>query len=230
MAGILDFLGLGSSPALQPVQTSAGLIAPPDPITSNDIQGGGGIGGWLTSSPPPSALTVRSPTRLGIIGATLQDAAAQLAGKPDRATNLATVQDSARRSAINDEIRKAYASGDPQQLKQAVMDAVMADPEGAGHIISAITDMQPKVVTGSANGLYFQDRFGSGLKQAVPPQAKPPQTRTVQQGTDVITQQFNPTTGAWTQIGKGPKFEPKEPKIDPSTGGAPPPYSLFGTK
>lgn len=40
--------------------------------------------------------------------------------------------------------------------------------------------------------------------------AEPPPTRQVQIGTEIVTEQFDPATGTWAEIGRGPKWSPEE--------------------
>lgn len=47
-----------------------------------------------------------------------------------------------------------------------------------------------------------------GLKSALANQKKPPEMRTVTRGNKEVQEEFNPTTGQWTPIGEGPRWNP----------------------
>lgn len=50
-------------------------------------------------------------------------------------------------------------------------------------------------------GGFVEEEVGSSQ-----PEMKPPQTRTVRDGSDEVTQDFDASTGVWHEVGRGPKF------------------------
>ncbi len=50
-------------------------------------------------------------------------------------------------------------------------------------------------------GGFVEEEVGSSQ-----PEMKPPQTRTVRDGSDEVTQEFDASTGGWREVGRGPKF------------------------
>lgn len=101
----------------------------------------GGILSWLGSSPQSlGGSSDPSMSRLGLIGSGLKDVGATFNGQP--ANNLmGSLQEfkaKAARDALNQKIKAAYASGDMNAVRQALLEAEMASPGSTKHITDAM--------------------------------------------------------------------------------------------
>lgn len=130
------------------------------------------------------------------------------------------------REMINKKIQAAYASGDMNQVRQALM---QADPQDVAHITQAMNFGQPKFQE-VGDALYQLPGLDGGApKQVVAAPLKAPQTRTIQRGLNSVEQQFNQTSGAFDDIpgAIGPKFKPDKAPAPTPTIGAQNPAAMF---
>ncbi len=102
----------------------------------------------------------------------------------------------ARNKLIEDEqSRQIIDTGqiDPELLRMRNM----TDDELQGEIISdlAIGDSLKKLVD----------------NRLIPPVVKPPETRERKVGKEIVTEQFDPATGTFTELSRAPRFQPKKP-------------------
>ena len=69
--------------------------------------------------------------------------------------------------------------------------------------------------TGKFYGINDQGQVEEISGAQMTPKAQAPTVRTMRQGSEEITQQWNPQTNTWTTIAKGPAFAPQKPEPDP---------------
>lgn len=113
-------------------------------------QGGGGLLGWLMSSPQGMGSAASSSpqfSRLGMIGAGLKDIGGTFNGQStDNLGNLYNQAQGANdRSVFNQKIRDAYATGDMNNVRSALVEYAMAGGD-ISHITGAMNYGQPKVM------------------------------------------------------------------------------------
>lgn len=178
--------GVPGTPAVTPQVTTG---APPD-------------------SPSPSLWSQYSGAqRLGLIGSALKDLGLSVQGRGMDANNIQNFTSQVGRQALHQQIRAAYASGDMNKVRGLLMGA---DPDEISHITSAAGFGAPKLQDIGGAG-YSVDPLTGVPTKVISAAAKPPQTRTYQQGGQNITEQFDPTTQTWVRLGAGPKFAPRAP-------------------
>jgi hypothetical protein len=154
-------------------------IGPLSSATPQLPQGGGGwfsgIGDWLGAPLEGASDQSRGMNRLGLLGAALQDA-----GNGGRTNNAQELIGAAQREGLrnkrdqaNRAIQQAYASGDMNAVRKALVDLAQSDPEAVGHITQALQFGTPKIQDIGGAG-YSQDPFTGALTQAVPHAPKAP--------------------------------------------------------
>lgn len=232
MAGILDFQRNVNFGPMQPIEASTPMLP----------KQGGGMFGWFNDDPgamDAAGYSGRAPLtgqqKQSLLFSGISDAFDNLQGRDGNLTQQMsnqyaqdyTKQNAERRkSAVNKAIADAYATGDMNQVRQALMSA---NPEDVAHITAALNFGQPKYQEIGAGGLAELPGPMGGLpKQVVAPQAKPPQSRTIQRGDQVVTQEASPD-GVWRDIpgATGPKFAPRAAKEPAPTIGAQNPAALY---
>jgi hypothetical protein len=189
MPGILDWLGLGNS------SPQGGVLGPMQPAQQ------------VPQQPPLD--------RLGIIGATLQDAAANFGGHQDQATHLDPFL---RRQKQQTAMAKFQAAKTPEDLRAAALELYAAGGDPAA--LGAVMKMgQPTYTnTPEADNVYSTDPITGVRTLVTAGKPKAPTSRTIQSGANNITQEFDPNTGTWNQVSSGPRFKPAAPPKPAATG------------
>lgn len=79
------------------------------------------------------------------------------------------------RGALNKKIQAAYASGDMNTVRQALMEAAGADPEAVGHIVQALQFGQPKIESyGEGQNVFSVEPLTGTRTQIQTGHEKPP--------------------------------------------------------
>lgn len=142
--------------------------------------GGGLLGMFGGGGGPPGGLTDDQRTR--ILFAALHDSIASLQGRDAGLTERTSSQFNEdnlrkdadrRRQAVNQALQTAYASGDMNQVRSALMNA---DPQDVAHITQAMNFGQPKFQE-VGGGLYQLPQIGQdgAPKQVIAPAAPKPE-------------------------------------------------------
>jgi hypothetical protein len=149
-------------------------------------QGGGILGGWFNDDEGAIAGPAgsgRSPLtgdqKRSLIFSGIADAIDSLRGGTGDLTEKMSKQYTdaytkqkadARRDAVNKALQTAYASGDMNQVRQALLSA---EPDDIAHITSALTATQPKI-TDVGGGGYSIDPIKGKATQIIAPLAEAP--------------------------------------------------------
>ncbi|MGA7712488.1 MAG: hypothetical protein WCA81_11345 [Rhizomicrobium sp.] len=136
MSGILDWLGLGDDsssgtglPASAASQTVNGTGIPYMDAGAAPLAAGpaapSGFSAWLNGTPQAANQFRPSVTRIGLIGAGLQDAGATVKGQQGGYLQNMLAQNRGMnvRNAVYANIKAAYATGDRNQINQALLTA-----------------------------------------------------------------------------------------------------------
>lgn len=107
------------------------------------------------------------------------------------------------------------------------LDQYLVSKDGTGVRWLNVPPREPMKVDESTGKAYNPNDLTEG-QQVGSPQPKAPTMRKIRQGNLEIDQQFDPRTNTWLEVGRGPAWEPKEPKapnpnapiqlVHPSTG------------
>lgn len=232
MAGILDY------------QRNPSILSPTVDGTMPSLpKQGGGMFGWFNDDPGATSgtSTARAPLtgnqKQSLLFSGISDAIDSLHGRDGDLTQQMSKQyqqdytkQSAekRKVAVNKAISDAYATGDMNAVRQAIL---QADPADVAHIHEAFQIGQPKVdqVDPTKDTVSTDPLTGARtvISKGVPKPHAPP-TRTYQNGTQSITEVQDPQTGVWTQLGAGPKFAPQAgPKPPKPSIAIPHPGSMY---
>lgn len=232
MAGILDYK---RGPSFLP---QAGVDGRMPQIPA---QGGGMLSGWFEDDPDAivgDGRSGRTPLtgqqKRGLLFSGLADAIDNLQGRDGTTTETLSKQytddytkqkSEQRRAAVNKAIQSAYASGDMNQVRQALM---AADPADVAHITSALSFGQPKYMDVGGGLAQLPGPMGGDPTMVMQPRPKAPLTNGGMQSSD--------NGATWTKIpgyvdqqraiGDARRAPPK-----PASGGPlGNPASLFGAR
>lgn len=97
---------------------------------------------------------------------------------------------------VADMAAKAWEAGDKQAAWEIAGQYLLAGPQ------------ERKILTGADGYQYYQDT-GERVLPNVNKPAEMPSTREIKRDGRVITQQWNPTTGAFEELGSSPQFAPQ---------------------
>ena len=181
------------------------------------------LGGLLTYDPKKDqGSAANGGNRLGMIGATLEDVGSSLGGQPQLATHLRQQladQISQQQKQLQAAAVQRLMSAQTPQERQAAALALYQSGGDLSGLNDAIKMGQPQYMDAGENGKIALDPF-TGLPVAkIAGTPKPPQTRQIQRGSNVVSQQFNPQTGMWEDIpgAVGPRFAPRAEKTPSPT-------------
>lgn len=229
MAGILDYKGRGPSWAPMAIDGAA---------PSLPAQRGGLFGmfqddlGAIQGSDASGRSPLTGQQKQALIFSGISDAIDNLQGRGGNTTEGLSQQfqqdytkqkAEQRRLAVNQALQAAYASGDMNQVRAALL---KADPEDLGHIHDAMTMTQPKIQDVGGAG-YSIDPFKGTATQVIAPRPKAPLISNGMQSTDNGTT-WAPIPGyvGQQQLIAGARRAPPKPTAAGGFGGNP--ASLFG--
>lgn len=155
----------------------------------------------------PSAPVQRSPYVEAMLQQNMRPVATPTEGFARMGQAALAAMDERRRQGQSD-ARQQAATEDMTYLAQAAQPWVNPDTGqqsqgGKEGIMAAL--QSGRLQSPEMRNMVAQTILGQALN---PSAVKPPPTREIKVGGQVLTQEFNPQTGEWTQLGTSPQFKP----------------------
>ncbi|HVM95106.1 MAG TPA: hypothetical protein VMT89_01900 [Candidatus Acidoferrales bacterium] len=226
----LKYLGITNmpDPTLAPPSDSLKLadgtsLAPGTPFT---VQGQGptsqdnpndALGIWQNGSPWQD--------RVGLFGAALRDAGQAFStGTPGNAIEQYAAK-APRQKAVND-LQAAFASGDENKIRAAMMAAAAAGVDPSA-FASANDYGRPELKMDGGNAFLWDKYSGKATPVANIDNGKAPPHRQIVRGSTIVEQDWNPTLKMWvdTPGAGGPRWEKGANATD---NGLPQPPAAYG--